>query len=65
MWLVSWRIINNDSCPGYNIVGTADTAGYHHHNLQFLNTSSPRQNGRHFADDIFKRIFLNKKMIFY
>ena len=26
----------------------------------FLNTLRPRQNGRHFSDDIFKRIFLNK-----
>ena len=25
-------------------------------------TLRPRQNGRHFADDIFKRIFLNKKL---
>ena len=25
-----------------------------------LNTSSPRQNGRHFADKIFKRVFLNE-----
>ena len=27
-----------------------------------LNTLSPRQNGRHFADDIFKWIFLNEKV---
>ena len=27
---------------------------------QWLNTLRPRQNGRHFADDIFKRIFVNE-----
>ena len=27
--------------------------------LKVVNSSSPGQNGRHFADDIFKRIFLN------
>ena len=26
-----------------------------------VNTPRPRQNGRHFADDTFKRIFLNEK----
>ena len=30
------------------------------HWLSYINTLRPRQNGRHFADDIFKRIFLNK-----
>ena len=28
----------------------------------FFNTLSPRQNGHHFADDIFKRIFLNENI---
>ena len=28
--------------------------------LQLFNTLRPRQNGRHFPDDIFKRIFLNE-----
>ena len=27
-----------------------------------INTLRPRQNGRHFADDIFKRIFLNENV---
>ena len=27
-----------------------------------INTLRPRQNGRHFADDIFKRIFLNENI---
>ena len=35
---------------------------YHHlHTLDF-NTLRPRQNGRHFADDIFKCIFLNESV---
>ena len=28
-----------------------------------LNTLKPRQNGRHFADDIFKGIFLNENVL--
>ena len=27
----------------------------------FINSSPPGQNGRHFQDDIFRRIFLNEK----
>ena len=30
--------------------------------LQCVNTLRPRQNGRHFADNIFKRIFLNENV---
>ena len=30
--------------------------------LQWLNTLRPRQNGRHFADDVFKCIFLNENV---
>ena len=30
--------------------------------LMWLNPLRPRQNGRHFADDIFQRIFLNEKI---
>ena len=29
---------------------------------QYINTLKPRQNGRHFADDIFKCIFLNENV---
>ena len=29
---------------------------------QFLNSSAPEQNGRHFADDTFKHIFLNENV---
>ena len=33
---------------------------YTHIKDRYLNTLRPRQNGRHFADDTFKRIFLNE-----
>ena len=33
---------------------------FHHH--QSLNTLRPRQNGRHFADDVFKCIFLDENV---
>ena len=33
------------------------------HRLCGVNTLRPRQNGRHFADDIFKRIFLNENVL--
>ena len=32
------------------------------HSCQTINTLRPRQNGRHFADDIFKCIFLNENI---
>ena len=32
------------------------------HTRTVINTLRPRQNGRHFADDIFKRIFLNENI---
>ena len=32
--------------------------------LLWVNSSSPGQNGRHFADDIFKRTFLNERALF-
>ena len=33
--------------------------------LRYVNTLRPRQNGRHFADDPFKRIFLNENVYIY
>ena len=44
------------TCPTYR----ADTELLLTSNHFFLNTWRPKQNGRHFADDIFKRIFLNE-----
>ena len=34
----------------------------HHHQDPLINTLRPRQNGRHFPDDIFKWIFLNENV---
>ena len=36
---------------------TWDKASANGHNVSVVNTLRPRQNGRHFADDTFKRIF--------
>ena len=36
--------------------------GIHANSLCTVNTLRPRQNGRHFADDIFRRIFLNENV---
>ena len=33
-----------------------------HNTMAVINTLRPRQNGRHFPDDIFKRIFLNQNI---
>ena len=30
--------------------------------INTFNSSPPRQNGRHFADDVFKYIFMNEKL---
>ena len=47
-----WR-----SCASYEIV-----VYYNLVMARRVNTLKPRQNGRHFADDIFKYIFLNKNV---
>ena len=39
-----------------------DLSPYAVRRFQCLNTLKPRQNGRHFADDIFKSIFLNENV---
>ena len=33
-----------------------------HHQVPIISTFRPRQNGRHFADDTFKRIFMNENV---
>ena len=40
----------------------SDLCQYHHRLLVTLNTLRPRQNGRHFPDDIFKCVFLNENL---
>ena len=59
---ISAQLKSNPSCLShYNVKGTSlfntlSLAHYRH------NTLRPRQNGRHFADDDFKRIFLNENV---
>ena len=40
----------------------APLAVFFHGIKDFVNTLRPRQNGRHFTDDPFKRIFLNETL---
>ena len=47
-----WDIIIH-TCPHFNCP---------HFNGSLFNTLRPRQNGRHFADDTFKRIFMNENV---
>ena len=46
-------VLQHQGLSGHN----AEYAPMH---FQFFNTLRPRQNGRHFAEDIFKRIFLTE-----
>ena len=54
--LVSSQIIKNRSMPFTLYLEPCNSVKTH------LNTLRPRQNGRHFADDTFKRIFLNENV---
>ena len=45
-------------CPNYNVAGPCVMTVI----WRCLNTLRPRQNGRHFADDTFKHIFLNENV---
>ena len=45
-----------------NNIGLCQWFGAEHPASHYLNTLRPRQNGRHFADDIFKSIFLNENV---
>ena len=45
------------------MIKTEETSPHFTEYIQFnFNTLRPRQNGRHFADDTFKRIFLNQNI---
>ena len=50
-------IENNDNTVGHNKVDIS----YRNERAE-INTLRPRQHGRHFADDTFKRIFLNENV---
>ena len=52
--LIWIRLIFAEFCP--------KTSGWQWVAICLINTLRPRQNGRHFADDILKRIFLNENV---
>ena len=49
------NILNTVACLHHYMPGF-------HTEEEMINTMRPRQNGRHFADDTFKRIFLNENV---
>ena len=68
-WHISWIPQNNARLKLSCKVGESNCNPYWHITLAtshgrnyVLNTLMPRQNGRHFADDIFKCIFLNENV---
>ena len=59
--------VTTNNCPEYtedvcSLCPTHHTHGSHVLVLAVVNTLRPRQNGRHFPDDIFKWIFLNENV---
>ena len=58
--------IMEDPCYVLKKENTTNAVNFQHFIVilpyQWLNTLRPRQNGRHFADDIFKCIFLNENV---
>ena len=71
-WLLPshWRWCKNDILTTLNVLGESHVTGQLGPNLlteitsicTSINTLKPRQDGRHFADDIFKCIFLNENV---
>ena len=62
-----WKMVKNISwaCPFYTkyfVLPYSTNCSQEDVHLLSLNTLRPRQNGRHFADDIFKCIFLNENV---
>ena len=56
-----WKLsLLNNSSPNTPTACEDEIWGVHHHDHGQVITLRPRQNGRYFADDIFKCIFLNE-----
>ena len=53
---------NGSGSPQNSIMLNVFVQWYNVGSFSSLNTLRPRRNGRHFADDIFKRIFLNENI---
>ena len=60
VWLVAWR--RTDSKPLPQPVLPKFYATVWCYQGKWVNTLRPRQNGRHFSDDIFEYIFLNENV---
>ena len=62
-WLRSWLGAIRGSSITWTVVTKITDAIWQHYMYNWLiNTLRPRQNGRHFPDDIFKCIFLNENV---
>ena len=57
-----WYIMFVQHLVQVNIKENTHTPHYCHIVKVYVNTLRPRQNGRHFADDTFKRILLNENV---
>ena len=55
---VDWQCLGSRWWPILAIIGDQDH--WLRHREIYVNTLRPRQNGRHFSDDTFERIFLNE-----
>ena len=65
--LIFWSYLKNAACNHSNYViatGHLNTVSWTIYN-EIIYTLRPRQNDRHFADDIFERIFLNENILFF
>ena len=63
--VVMWRPFDTcktDDRSLSELVMAQFTNAYIRHLPKWVNTLRPRQNGRHFADDTFKRIFVNENV---
>ena len=59
---ISHTLVDNKIVDHSDVVGASPVGAAPLHLHSPLNTLRPRQNGRHFPDDIFKCIFLNQNV---
>ena len=64
LWRLRWQMKKQSDCVRFRKIITYKVPDRYvvRTSVNGLNTLRPRQNGRHFPDDIFKRIFLNEKV---
>ena len=63
--IIAGVLAGNDSWSNSNQMGRSNQGEEYSYtsSRKHFNTSRPRQNGRHFGDDTFKYIFLNKNIL--